>query len=160
MTKLNEWAIKHGINAAALEELRAILGVEYKAVPADAGKPGSEARVQSMLRCEASKRGARLWRNNSGAGYMQDGSFIRWGLMNESKQMNARIKSPDLIGVRLLLIEPWMSGCVLGQFVARECKPEGWQYTGTDHEQAQYNAICLLTSLGADAKFANRGDDI
>lgn len=158
--RLEEWAIRHGVNATALHELRQVLGVEYQAPEVVEGKRGSEGYVQSMLRCEASKRGARLWRNNSGAGYMQDGSFIRWGLMNDSKKMNERIKSPDLIGVRPVLIEPWMSGCVLGQFVARECKPEGWQYTGTDHEVAQYNAICLLASMGADAKFANRGDDI
>lgn len=156
---LEQWAIRHGVSMTALHELRQLFGIEQKP-EAGSGANGSEARVQSELRLNASKRGARLWRNNSGAGYMQDGSFVRWGLMNDSKAANKQLKSPDLIGVKPVLIEPSMCGQIIGQFVARECKPEGWQYTGTSREQAQYNAIVLLTALGADARFANSGDDI
>lgn len=160
-TQLNQWAIRHHVGMDALQDLLAMMGCVdalYTDTPSPGIKPGSEAAVQAELRLNASKIGGRLWRNNRGAGYMQDGSFIRWGLANDSKAMNKTLKSHDLIGIKPVLIGPQHLDTVIGQFWSREVKPTGWRYTGTEHEQAQKNWADLITSLGGDAGFANRGD--
>lgn len=151
---LNEWAIRWGIPAEALEDLRRQMGAVNTDAPVSDAL--SEAGVQSRVRLEASRKGMRLWRNNVGACYTDEGQFIRYGLANDSHQMNKRIKSPDLVGLKPVRIEPHHVGHVIGQFTARECKPEGWRYTGTEHEQAQLKFLELVLSLGGDAAFANQ----
>jgi hypothetical protein len=151
---LNQWAIKWGVPFEAAEDLRRMFGAIDDGVAAIAGE--SESAVQSRVRLEASQKGLRLWRNNVGAGCLEDGSFIRWGLANESKEMNKVLKSSDLIGVKPVRITPEMVGSVLGQFVAREMKESGWQYSGTKREEAQLNFLQLIMSFGGDAAFANR----
>lgn len=150
---LNQWAIKWGVPADAVEDLRREFGLVNTDPPLQPGE--SEAAVQTRIRLEASRKGCRVWRNNVGGTYTDDGGFIRYGLANDSEQMNARIKSSDLIGLRPVTIEPHHVGTVVGQFVAREAKPTGWQYTGTKREKAQLNFLNLVVSMGGDAQFAN-----
>lgn len=97
----------------------------------------SETVVQQKTRLEHCKiTGAQIWRNNSGAGRIVDDSgkerMIRWGLANDSAQLNAQIKSSDLIGITPTLITPEMVGYHLGVFTAFECKPSGWHLTPGD----------------------------
>ena len=115
----------------------------------------SEAAAVATIRLEASRLGLRLWRNNVGASVLQDGSFIRWGLANETAQMNRQIKSADLVGIRPILITPAHVGRLIGQFVSREVKPEGWKWSGSEREQAQLRWAELVNSLGGDACFAS-----
>jgi hypothetical protein len=158
--KLHEWAIRHGVNINALHELNMMLGtVEDEYLPEIPERIQTETDVQSMLRINIGKVGGRLWRNNRGAGYLEDGSFIRWGLANDTTHMNEVIKSHDLIGIKPVLISPDMVGSVIGQFWSREAKPPGWRYTGTPRETAQAAWSDLITSLGGDARFACRGDE-
>ena len=146
------WAARWHIPPAAMADLQTnLLGLD--------GTPGSpvgksEAAVQNAVRLEASRKGGRLWRNNVGAGYSEDGSFMRWGLANDSANVNRVIKSADLIGLRPVLIAPEHVGLVLGQFVSREIKAAGWRYAGTDREVAQLNWATLVNTLGGDARFA------
>jgi hypothetical protein len=150
---LYEWAIRHNVPMHALKELEQLFGITQ---PPGAPMSGlSEAAVQNNLRLEASHRDVWLFRNNVGAGTLDDGSFVRWGLANESPQVNALIKSGDLIGIRKLKITPQMVGYHVGQFVSREAKPGDWHYTGTEREKAQLRWIELINSLGGDAMFAN-----
>ena len=151
---LNQWAIKWGISFNALEDLRREFGMVNTDPTLKDGE--SEAAVQNRIRLEASKKGLRLWRNNVGATYTDDGSFIRYGLVNDSKQMNEQLKSSDLIGIRPVMITPRHVNHVMGQFIAREIKPESWHYTATKREQAQLKFLELITSMGGDAAFANR----
>jgi hypothetical protein len=149
---LYKWAQRHGVSLAAIKELERLYGVEPDPIIPATGL--SEAAVQQNLRLEASRKGVRLWRNNVGGGELADGSFIRWGLANESSQVNKVIKSGDLIGIRPLTVTPQMVGHVVGQFVSREAKPGDWKYSATEREVAQLTWINLIISLGGDAAFA------
>lgn len=113
----------------------------------------SESGISSDIRLEASQRGCRLWRNNVGATYTPTGQFIRFGLANDSAQLNKAIKSADLIGIRPVLITQAHVGLTIGQFISREVKHPGWKYTGTERERAQLAWAELINSLGGDACF-------
>lgn len=149
---LNQWAIKWGVPFDAVEDLRRQMGA-VNTEPAVLVPGASEAAVQNQVRLEASTKGARVWRNNVGATYTDEGSFIRYGLANDSKQMNQQIKSSDLIGLKPVRIEPGHVGQVLGVFVAREVKPGDWHYTAEPREVAQLRFLELVASLGGDACF-------
>ena len=114
----------------------------------------SEARVQSEIRLEAARKGVRLYRNNSGALKDEHGRLVRFGLGNESTALNRKFKSADLIGWRTVTVTPDMVGCKIAQFLARECKYEGWVYTGSEREQAQKAFLDLVVAEGVDACFA------
>jgi hypothetical protein len=155
---LDTWAKIWGIYPQALADLkRRILAATP---PASSGPGVGESEVQNLVRLEASRAGCRLWRNNVGAVVSEDGRSIRYGLLNESKRMNARIKSSDLIGIRPVLIKEKHIGYTIGQFMAREVKRPGWKFTGTDREEAQLKFIKLVIALGGDAKFASGGGTI
>ncbi len=64
----------------------------------------TENTVSDGVRLLAEGLYCRLWRNNSGAGKLQDGRFLRWGLGNESKKLNENLKSPDLVGYTTITI--------------------------------------------------------
>lgn len=150
---LNEWATKWAIPFAAVEDLRAQFGVAGMEPSPQAGE--SEAAIQTRVRLEASRSGGVLWRNNVGGLYDDSGNFIRYGLANDSAQMNKNIKSADLVGIRPVLITRYHVGHTFGQFLAREVKPGAWAYAGTDREAAQLRFLQLVASLGGDAAFAN-----
>lgn len=145
---LIEWQTRWGLPAQAMLELHAV-SVPVELVTRIRGdKRGDENAVLDATRLQASAFGVRSWRNNVGAGKLENGSFLRWGLANETKEQNAALKSSDLIGIT-----------PSGQFWARECKRPGWTYTGTPREVAQLNFINLINSLGGDAAFTTTGAD-
>jgi hypothetical protein len=113
----------------------------------------TESQVQALARVEASEAGCRIWRNNVGVAVDHAGRPVRYGLANESAQINRVLKSSDLIGIKPLLILPEHVGSTLGIFLARECKGSEWRYMHTAREQAQKKFIDLVNSLGGDAAF-------
>jgi hypothetical protein len=114
----------------------------------------SEAYAQSQVRLEAPTKGVTLFRNNVGVLTDINGRPVRFGLANDSKQLNEVLKSSDLIGWRPVLITPEHVGRTLAQFVSRECKAPGWKYTGTDRERAQKAWLDLVAAAGGDSAFA------
>ena len=152
MELLDAWARRWQIPPHVLTDLKMRLGVAHTGIsPKDKGH--SESHVQSLIKIEASRKGARLFRNNVGATVMPDGSFIRYGLANESAAINRVIKSSDLIGIKPVLITIDMVGLTIGQFISREVKHSEWEYTGTDREKAQLRWLELILSFGGDAAF-------
>lgn len=149
MLSIEEW-IRRYPEAAA--ELRAMQAAAI--VPTPAGFEGyTEKAIEQKVRAAAFAAGRVLWRNNVGALLDARGVPVRYGLMNESKAMNERNKSPDYIGIKPVLITPAHVGQVIGQFYARETKEAAWKYTGTPHEVAQLNAITIINNYGGDAAF-------
>lgn len=105
----------------------------------------SEAAVQQHVRLAFADIGP-MWRNNSGACTDQTGRLIRYGLGNDSAQLNKEIKSSDLIGITPTLIQPHMVGYWLGVFTALEVKPSGWTFPAPTNKEEHARA-------SAQAKF-------
>lgn len=148
---LIQWATKWGVSLAAVEDLRCGFGLVNTDPQPFAGE--SEAAIQTRIRLEATSKGCRVWRNNVG-GAMTENGFLRYGLANDSKQMNQMIKSSDLIGLRPLMITQQHVGTVVGQFIAREVKAGDWKWSGSPRELAQLKFLELVSSMGGDAAFA------
>jgi hypothetical protein len=159
---LTDWAARWGIPAQALTELAQLpLEPTVRVLEGDA----SESNVQARVRLHAATQGIHLWRNNNGAGAVVDPkklcsrcahlarSFIRWGLGNDSPNLNAVVKSADLIGWRPRVITADMVNLTIAQFVSRECKREGWTYKGTPEEVAQNRWHSMILAAGGDSAF-------
>lgn len=115
-----------------------------------------ESAVTSHVRLAAAERGIDLWRNNVGVLKDATGRPVRFGLLNDSKQMNERLKSSDWIGITPVVITPEMMGRTLGVFTAMEMKEEGWIYDPRDARavaQAAFHA--LVQRAGGLAGFAS-----
>jgi hypothetical protein len=152
--QLETWALRHGVNLAALRELYVdVLHLDYDGAPAHAGM--SESAVQSRVRLEAARKGVLLWRNNVGVLEDKNGRPVRYGLCNDTPALNRALKSHDLVGLRPRLITAADVGKTIGQFVSREVKEGGWRYTGTPREVAQLAFAHLVNAHGGDAAFAN-----
>ena len=164
-TILHDWALRWGVSGAALHDLKAVMGLqpaearymsplhESLCAPDPARVLQSEDYVQARVRLAHAAAGGLAWRNNRGA--MTDGRrVVRYGLANDSHQLDKVVKSSDLVGIRPLLVEQRHVGATVGQFWCRECKPEGWVYTGTDREVAQLRWIELVLAAGGDAAFS------
>ena len=150
MNTIHDWSQRWAIPPAALADLHARLGMLYQpVVAADASM--SEAGVQARVRLAASRAGLRLFRNNVGV----TEAHVRYGLANDSKQMNDVLKSADLIGIRSRIIQPGDVGTLIGQFVSLEVKHARWKWCGDDHEVAQQNWAALVTSMGGEARFVS-----
>lgn len=133
--------------ANEIKRLRAALNLVTDVSPANGI---SEIAVQQQLRVHAPKVGAALWRNNNGACMDDKGRMIRYGLGNDSKKLNKKWKSSDLVG-----IAPG------GQFLAVEVKEPGWYLTpGDKRAQAQLQFMKTVVALGGKAGFATSTGDL
>lgn len=120
----------------------------------------SEEAVQAALRLNAPRFGYNLYRNNVGVLRDATGRPVRYGLANDSKSLNEKYKSGDLIGWRTIIITQEMVGAAVAVFTSRECKPEGWVYTGTERERAQLKWANLVNAAGGDACFVASVDGL
>ena len=126
------------------------------------------------VRLEASRRNARVFRNNNGVAVDNRGNHVRYGFCNESKQINQIIKSSDLIGITPVVITPDMVGQKFGRFTAIEVKKSSWKYSGDMpcickpgkpqcihcHEKAQKAFIDMINNQGGHAQFATDPGDL
>ena len=121
----------------------------------------AESSVQTEIRLLASQRGWRLWRNNCGVLPDRNGRPVRFGLANDSPQLNREIASADLIGIMPVVVTQEMVGRTLGVFASVEVKHPDWKPSDKDE---RYLAQCrwrdLVTSLGGYAVITNRSDTL
>lgn len=151
-TLLYQWGADWRIPFEALRDLQRRMGV-YPDESDTSARSGSEAAVQAALRVEASKVGARLWRNNVGVLTDSRGIPVRYGLANDSAETNRVMKSGDLIGIKPVTVAQHMVGWTLGVFLSREVKRPGWRYSGSEREQGQLRWAEHVLALGGDACF-------
>lgn len=124
----------------------------------------SEAFTQSVARLTSGGRPGKLWRNNVGALPDPSGRPVRFGLANDTKELNKKIKSGDLIGWEEIIITPEMVGMKIARFRSVECKEEGWvpaPPTNRDkfaHEQAQREWARIVNEAGGRATFFAGGN--
>ncbi len=150
---INDWFKRWNIPPEAQAEFWSLtVPEEAVATPTD---KRSEAYVQSEIRRLAPFHDVKLWRNNSGA--MQDdrGNMVRFGLGNESKAINQKLKSSDLIGITPWVIKADDIGKTFGIFTAIECKAEGWKKISNKREQAQANYLRLVQKYGGIGYFCS-----
>lgn len=157
---INEWAKQWNIPQAAVDDL--LLRTGRNVGPTNVKEPGaSESRIQSQCRLKAEDDGNFLHRNNVGALKDIRGVPVRFGLLNDSKEINKIIKSADLIGGRRVLITPKMVGHVILQYYSVECKEANWCYDPNDpHTAAQARWADFINSRGGYAVFATTPDNI
>lgn len=83
----------------------------------------NEAAVQAAIRIEAGRLGILIWRNNRGAMEDTNGRIVRFGLGNDSPQVDRRLKSSDLVGqITTDYARPF------ARPVHIECKSPGWRF--------------------------------
>lgn len=156
---INEWIARHGIDHQAACELYQLLMVpECHGVNPNADH--SENAVQSHVRAYAPHLGVYLWRNNVGVLKDKRGIPVRFGLANDSAQMNESVKSSDLIGITPVLVTQEMVGTTVGVFTAVEVKKANWKFSGTKREYAQHRFIQLVRANGGYAGFVNSPDQL
>lgn len=161
MTDLYQWAARWNVSPLALTELRDLLVAGNDKVPMELDtRGGSESAQQNLIRLAAPHFGIWLTRNNVGALIDETGRPVRYGLANESKDQNKRIKSADLIGIHTFVVQPHHVGQTIGRFVSVECKERGWQYRGTAHELAQKNWADFVVGRGGLACFASEPEHL
>lgn len=120
----------------------------------------NETATQSHIRYAFASIGP-IWRNNIGAAEDKTGRLIRYGLGNDSKQLNDEIKSSDLIGIVPVPAFAFGRWTTLGVFTAIECKRTGWHQTpGDARAAAQARFHDIVRSVGGFAGFAQSPADI
>lgn len=145
-----QWAAKWGVSPDALRDLCA------SAIYNDTNSEQAEGAVSNAVRLGAARSGRLLWRNNRGAGKMASGSFVRYGLANDSKALGDAVKSADLIGIEPTLVTQQMVGSTVGLFLSVEVKREGWKYSGTLEECAQMQWKAIVEAKGGRAYLTNK----
>lgn len=156
MTNFEQWARRHPLAAKELSNL-------FEGVPWPHEQPqpaGSEAAAQQAVRFAVSQAGGMSWRNNVGATPAKCPDCgtprqpVRYGLSNDSHQLNKVIKSSDLILAIPRLITPEMVGIKIAQFGSVEVKAPGWKGVRNEHERAQEAWLTLINRLGGFAQFS------
>lgn len=121
----------------------------------------AETAIASQVSHAAAYQGLQLWRNNVGVFTDERGIPVRYGLANDSAQMNRVIKSSDLIGITPVLITPQHVGLVVGVFTALETKKSAWHFSEKDERAvAQRKFHEIVRQVGGYAGFCQSPADM
>lgn len=155
--ELLEWAEQFRISPDAFHALNLLLMAPTISESSVGYEEMSEQFVQNTLRTVAGSRmHTYLWRNNVGQAELPGGRQIRYGLCNESKQVNGKYKSSDLIGGTPMIITPAHVGMRVLVFTAIEVKKPTW-HAGEDkrRESGQLRFINAIRAAGGIGFFGN-----
>lgn len=150
---LLEWAIKHRIPHVALQDLcLSCLFLD----DIDEKEVVRESPIQKQIRLEGARKGKYLFRNNRGAGRMESGNYVRFGLGNDSKKLGDAVKSADLIGWESFTVtEEWL-GHKVARFLSVEVKASDYKFSGTLEEMAQIKWAATVNAEGGRAIITNK----
>jgi hypothetical protein len=151
------WQKKHNISYAALVDLWE-LQEPFRSLSSEVGS--NETPQQKAIILAGGKHGCLLMRNNVGVAFKENGAPVRFGLGNESKRINDKVTSSDLIGSTTVLVTPEMVGSYVGVFTAIEVKKQGWSFKGTPREIRQKNFHDIVKARFGIAQFATGPMDI
>lgn len=154
---LIEWAERWEIPEAAIAELcRSCLHEGPREGKDDEGTVQSEVRLKAARTAHLPwGRQTYLFRNNRGAGKLANGSYVRWGLANDSKRLGDATKSGDLIGWEQHLITQADVGRVIAQFLSVEVKRRDWKFAASLEECAQVHWASIVNAQGGKAVITN-----
>lgn len=158
----DQWEIMFPEAASVLT--REVLAATVK----EARRTGDPCESESMVQCrrDISRQGGFSWRNNVGATPAQCDNCgairqpVRYGLANESKKLNEKLKSSDLILAIPRIIRPEDVGTVIPQFGSVEVKKAGWKGARDPREKAQAAWLALVTRLRGFACFSTGSVDL
>lgn len=157
-----EWAERWRIPDQAIKEL-----CESSLHVGPREPDDSEGAVQREIRLTAADTSRFAWgyhtylyRNNRGAGQLKNGSFVRWGLANDSPALGDRVKSGDNIGWEQVLIKPEHVGSVIARFLSIEVKRRDWKFAATAEECAQIHWASIVNAQGGRAVITNTDGSI
>lgn len=120
-----------------------------------------EAGVSTHTRLALARAGALPMRNNVGVAETADGRYVRFGLMNTSKQENERFKSSDIVAPVPILIQPHHVGRTIAAFGVFETKHPDWHLTpGDSRAQAQLRFINLVLGVGGLGGFVTDASQV
>jgi hypothetical protein len=117
--------------------------------------------VVTLAQIEMTKRGARLFKNAMGMGFVgrvieeYDDSAGHIVTLKGATRVRFGVQNPggsDLVGWRPLVITPEMVGMTVAQFVACECKTEGYATASKE----QKNFLGQVAAFGGVAVIARR----
>jgi hypothetical protein len=156
---LIEWALKHRISPEAIRDLCQSAIFQPQDVDPEEDKR-LEAPIQRDVRLASARAGKMLFRNNRGAGRMESGNHVRYGLANDSKKFGDAWKSGDLIGWESIVITPEWVGHTIARFLSVEIKRGDWKFSGTKEELAQAKWAALVNLSGGRAVITNKPEAV
>lgn len=157
MSSFDEWARRHP--AAARDLIANVLSAHYTPTESDDDRRREEW-ASAQARLDVARQGAYSWRNNVGVTPSKCPECgarsrpVRYGLANDSAQLNQRYKSSDLILAIPRDIVQADVGKRIAQFGCVEVKRPGWVWTGTGREPAQAAWGALIVSAGGFFQFS------
>jgi hypothetical protein len=152
MLTYDQWASLYPDAAAVLHTQ--VLTQSTHVVDAETNEMG----VQRQAQLDLAQQGYYVYRNNVGATPSKCKACgertrpVRYGICNETPQLNKEYKSSDLLLVRPRVIQPEDVGARIAQIGWRECKRPGWTYSGRGREEAQARWLTLQASQLAGAE--------
>lgn len=147
---LEDWQKLWALPAIAIQQLQ-----ELTAATSTPSDERSESFAASECRLALSHYKVIQMRNNVGVLEDVNGTPVRYGLCNETKQMNQVMKSSDDVNILPYVVKPQDVGRKLGIFLGVEHKKPNWVYTGKGRETAQLTFQRMVRSAGGVALFAN-----
>ncbi len=123
-----------------------------------------ETTAKRLVLLRAGQYRARLFKNNTGVAYTQDGRPVFFGLGNEGKKDDESIRTPDDVGFTIITVTPDMVGKEIAVFTAIDSKKAGFRvksdYTKGTREYGQNKFFELVKKHGGIAGFASCAADV